>query len=90
MFSAAVKSTGNDDRLGSKSSSRIGRDAGRVRVGAISAAMADLNMFNDAVKSTGNDDRLGVVEIIELVASCMDLESAEQTDEMQAESGSVQ
>ena len=49
-----------------------------------------MNMFSAAVKSTGNDDRLGVVEIIELVASCMDLESAEQTDEMQAESGSVQ
>ena len=49
-----------------------------------------MNMFSTAVKSTGNDDRNEVVEIIELVASCMDLESAEQTDEMQAESGSVQ
>ncbi|MCP4983309.1 MAG: hypothetical protein GY935_22755 [Gammaproteobacteria bacterium] len=31
-------------------------------------------MFEDAVKSTGNDDRLEVVEVIELVAACMDLE----------------
>ena len=32
-----------------------------------------MNMFEDAVKSTGNDDRLEVVEVIELVAACMDL-----------------
>ena len=34
-----------------------------------------MNMFEDAVKSTGNDDRLEVIEVIELVASCMDFES---------------
>lgn len=32
-----------------------------------------MNMFEDAVKSTGSDDRLEVIEVIELVASCMDL-----------------
>lgn len=32
-----------------------------------------MNMFEDAVKSTGNDDRLEVIEVIELVAACMDL-----------------
>jgi len=35
-----------------------------------------MNMFEDAVKSTGNDDRLEVIEVIELVAACMDLEVA--------------
>ena len=34
-----------------------------------------MNMFEDAVKSTGNDDRLEVVEVIELVASCMDIDA---------------
>ena len=34
-----------------------------------------MNMFEDAVKSTGNDDQLEVIEVIELVASCMDFES---------------
>jgi len=33
-----------------------------------------MNMFEDAVKSTGNDSRLEVIEVIELVASCMDLD----------------
>ena len=49
-----------------------------------------MNLFSDAVKSTGNDDRLEVLEIIELVAACMDLEPAEQADEMPAEAESVQ
>ena len=49
-----------------------------------------MNMFSDSVKSTGNDDRLEVVEVIELVAACMDLESAEQADEVKAEAESVQ
>jgi len=34
-----------------------------------------MNMFEDAVKSTGNDDRLEVVEVIELVAACMDFDA---------------
>ena len=34
-----------------------------------------MNMFEDAVKSTGNDDRLEVVEVIELVAGCMDIDT---------------
>ena len=33
-----------------------------------------MNMFEDAVKSTGNDERLEVIEVIELVAACMELE----------------
>ncbi len=39
-----------------------------------------MNMFEDAVKSTGNDDRLEVIEVIELVASCMDFESTMPSD----------
>jgi len=33
------------------------------------------------VKSTGNDDRLEVIEVIELVAACMDLQSVSQADD---------
>jgi Fe-S oxidoreductase len=44
-----------------------------------------MNMFQDAVKSTGNDDRLEVVEVIELVAACMDLEVVGEPDESLAE-----
>jgi Fe-S oxidoreductase len=40
-----------------------------------------MNMFEDAVKSTGNDDRLEVVEVIELVAACMDLEPVAEVTE---------
>ncbi len=39
-----------------------------------------MNMFEDAVKSTGNDDRLEVIEVIELVASCMDFDSIVPSD----------
>ena len=49
-----------------------------------------MNMFEDAVKSTGNDDKLEVIEVIELVASCMDLDLAPTPDEAQPESEPVQ
>jgi Fe-S oxidoreductase len=42
-----------------------------------------MNMFEDAVKSTANDDKLEVIEVIELVASCIDLEAEKQTDTAQ-------
>ena len=44
-----------------------------------------MNMFEDAVKSTGNDDRLEVIEVIELVAACMDLQSVSQVDDVLTE-----
>ena len=44
-----------------------------------------MNMFEDAVKSTGNDDKLQVIEVIELVASCMNLEGEDTTDSAQPE-----
>ncbi|MDH3468784.1 MAG: (Fe-S)-binding protein, partial [Gammaproteobacteria bacterium] len=36
-----------------------------------------MNMFEDSVKSTGNEANFQVRELIELVAECMDLNSAE-------------
>jgi Fe-S oxidoreductase len=47
-----------------------------------------MNMFEDAVKSTGNDDRLEVIEVIELVAACMDLQSVSQADDVLTEAES--
>ncbi len=44
-----------------------------------------MNMFEDSVKSTGNDDRIEVIEVIELVASCMDLDSNRTPAETQSE-----
>jgi Fe-S oxidoreductase len=44
-----------------------------------------MNMFEDAVKSTGNEKRLEVVEVIELVAACMELQTASQADEAMTE-----
>jgi Fe-S oxidoreductase len=49
-----------------------------------------MNMFEDAVKSTGNDDKLEVIEVIELVASCMNLDLAPNPDEAQSESEPAQ
>ncbi|MCP4188743.1 MAG: (Fe-S)-binding protein [Gammaproteobacteria bacterium] len=47
-----------------------------------------MNMFEDAVKSTGNDKRLEVIEVIELVAACMDLDKVipAAQENMEAES----
>ena len=47
-----------------------------------------MNMFEDAVKSTGNEKRLEVIEVIELVAACMDFQSASQADDVLTESES--
>jgi len=44
-----------------------------------------MNMFEDAVKSTGNEKRLEVIEVIELVAACMDFESASPADDVLTE-----
>jgi Fe-S oxidoreductase len=47
-----------------------------------------MNMFEDAVKSTGNEKRLEVIEVIELVAACMDLQSVSQADDVLTEAES--
>lgn len=42
-----------------------------------------MNMFEDSVKSTGNDDRLEVLEVIELVAACMNLDAVNSPSDSQ-------
>ncbi len=53
-----------------------------------------MNMFEDAVKSTGHDDKLEVIEVIELIASCMDFgapaDAAAQANETQPANETVQ
>ncbi len=48
-----------------------------------------MNMFEDAVKSTGNDSRLEIIEVIELVAACMDFDALLPATEETVETGSV-
>ncbi len=47
-----------------------------------------MNMFEDAVKSTGHSEKLEVVEVIELLASCMNLTPAIAPDDEQLQSRS--
>ena len=39
----------------------------------------EVSRFEDAVKSTGNDGKLEVLDIIEILDSCIDQKSLEET-----------